>query len=167
VFVVFDDKDSVVRCGVTVWCGNWQLQCQKVRLLLGDRCRITTLTITRRKKVQLVVSKILGSTHIMLWFSVQQYTLLSLRESRSTNSTSVFVTWSMISFGLWSNTKLSTESRKLRMNRSVLHLPLFCGIVQDLVKSFEQGFSSSDSKQLLQFEPTPNQTEVDRGNLFR
>jgi hypothetical protein len=53
------------------------------------------------------------------------------------------------------------------MNRSVLHLPLFCSIVQGLVKSFEQGFSSSDSKQLLQFEPEPNQTEVDRGNLFR
>jgi hypothetical protein len=24
-FVTFDDKDSGVRCGATVWCGNWHL----------------------------------------------------------------------------------------------------------------------------------------------
>jgi hypothetical protein len=37
---------------------------------------------------------------------MQQCTLLSLRASRSMNSTSVFVVWSMISFRLRSSAKL-------------------------------------------------------------
>ena len=45
-------------------------------------------------------------THTMRRFSMQQCTLLSLRASRSMNSTSVFVVWSMISFRLRSSAKL-------------------------------------------------------------
>jgi hypothetical protein len=37
----------------------------------------------------------------------------------------------------------TSTSRKLRMNRNVLHLPLFCGNVQGLVKSFVQGLVKS------------------------
>jgi hypothetical protein len=35
VFVTFDDNDSTVQYGTTVWCGNWQLQWQKVQRVVN------------------------------------------------------------------------------------------------------------------------------------
>ncbi len=117
---------SFPRNAMSVWCAT------------AMRCRSIKLTITRRKNAQLVASKLLAPTHTMRRFSVQQCTLLFLLASRSTNSTSAFVVWCMISFGLRSSTKLASLKS---MSRECCWLALTSSRTSNSKKSFRTSTS--------------------------